>query len=119
MNSFTTFVMCATACLTAIPAGAAEPQDVNQPYMAERSDPVVWDGELIVTVTAPYKTKLLRVWIPIPPSDAVQEVQRSELSTFPVDVKPQISSERVFGNRFASHTLSFPIRSVLRSSGID
>ena len=28
-------------------------------------------------VTAPYHTKLLRVWMPIPPSDNVQEVSGS------------------------------------------
>ena len=109
MNSITKYVICAAACLTARSAIAAEPQDVNQPYSAERSNPVVWDGELVVTVTAPYKTKLLRVWIPIPPSDNVQEVQRSELSAFPVDFKPQINTEPVFGNRFAYFEFPDPL----------
>ena len=109
MNSISGFSMIATVCMFAMPAVAAEPHDVNQPYSAERSNPVVWDGELVVTVTAPYKTKLLRVWIPIPPSDNVQEVQRSELSAFPVDVKPQINTEPVFGNRFAYFEFPDPL----------
>lgn len=109
MNSFSNFAVCISVCLATITARAAEPHDVNQPYSAERSNSVVWDGELVVTVTAPYKTKLLRVWIPIPPSDDVQEIQRSDLSTFPLDVKPQINTERVFGNRFAYFEFPDPL----------
>lgn len=73
----------------------------NTPYSAERSHPVVYDGQLQVTVTAPYKTKRLRVWMPVPQNDRGQEVLGSEFSTFPEAVKPAIHSEPVFGNRFA------------------
>ncbi|HQZ64062.1 MAG TPA: transglutaminase domain-containing protein [Planctomycetaceae bacterium] len=82
--------------------------DINQPYSATMSKPVLWDGELVFVVTAPYKTKLLRVWVPVPPSDGVQDVRLSEFSTFPVDVKPQIDTEPVFGNRFAYFEFSDP-----------
>ena len=82
-------------------APAAEPLDPAQPYSATASNPVTHEAELLVTVTAPYKTKLLRVWMPIPPSDNVQQLLSSEFSTFPVEIKPQIASERLFGNKFA------------------
>lgn len=77
------------------------PLSPSTPYSAERSNPVVYDGQLQVTVTAPYKTKRLRVWMPIPSSDRGQEVLASEFSTFPERVTPVINSEPTFGNRFA------------------
>ncbi len=82
-------------------AQAADPLAPSQPYSATASNPVTHDAELMVTVTAPYKTKLLRVWMPIPPTDNVQQLVSSEFSTFPVEVKPQIATEPVFGNKFA------------------
>ncbi len=90
-------------CLLASSLSAAEPLrlDPNQPYSAERSNPVTYDAELVITVTAPYKTKRLKVWLPIPPSDHGQEVSDSELTTFPESVRPTISTEPVYGNRFA------------------
>lgn len=81
-------------------ASAADP-DPTQPYSALQSASVVHDAELMVTVTAPYKAKLLRVWMPIPPSDNAQTLLGSEFETFPVEVPPQIAAEPVFGNRFA------------------
>ncbi|MFN4258094.1 MAG: transglutaminase-like domain-containing protein [Gemmataceae bacterium] len=75
--------------------------DPEQPYQARRVKPVTYEVDFSVVVTAPYQTKVLRVWLPLPPSDAGQEVQQSRLSTFPVEVKPKITQEPVFGNRFA------------------
>ena len=83
------------------PLAIAADADPAQPYSADQSASVVHDAELMVTVTAPYKTKLLRVWMPIPPSDNVQTLLSSEFETFPVEVQPQIAAEPVFGNRFA------------------
>jgi transglutaminase-like putative cysteine protease len=77
------------------------PPDPNLPYQAQRSNPVAYDVDFSVVVTPPYKTKLLRVWVPLPPSDAGQEVTEGELSTFPLDVRPTIAAEETFGNRFA------------------
>jgi len=34
-------------------------------------------------VTAPYKTKVLKVWLPLPESDYGQEVTEGELTPFP------------------------------------
>ncbi len=87
---------------------AADPLDPNQPYTATTSSPVEHSAELMVTVTAPYKTKLLRVWVPIPPSDNVQALLSSEFETFPVSVTPQIAAEPVFGNKFAYFEFPHP-----------
>lgn len=79
----------------------AQDPEPDQPYTAERSQTVRHSMDLRVVITAPYKTKLLRVWIPIPPSDTAQTVLSSEMTTFPTEVLPRIESEPVFGNRFA------------------
>ena len=90
-------------CLLASSLSAADPLrlDPNRPYSAERRNPVTYDAELVVTVTAPYKTKLLKVWLPIPLSDHGQDVSASELTTFPESVRPTINAEPLYGNRFA------------------
>lgn len=82
--------------------------DPRQPYSAERRNPVTYDVEFLVTVTAPAKTNSLRVWLPIPPSDQGQELLSSELTTFPDSVTPQIADEPLFGNRFAYFEFSQP-----------
>ena len=86
--------------LFATHAVAADP-DPNQPYSATTSATVTHDAELLVTVTAPYKAKVLRVWMPVPPSDNTQILLSSTIETFPVTVEPQIATEPVFGNKFA------------------
>lgn len=90
-------------------ASAGDSVDVNQPYSAEQSNPVTWDGELVFAITAPYKTKLLRIWIPIPQSDAAQTLEQSEFNTFPADIRPSLNSETVFGNRFAYFEFPNPL----------
>ena len=87
--------------------------DVKQPCSAAKSKPVVWDGELVFILTAPSQTKLLRVWIPIPPSDTVQDVRLTDLTTFPVDVKPQLGTEAVFGNTFAYFEFRNPLGAII------
>ncbi|MCE9529019.1 MAG: transglutaminase-like domain-containing protein [Planctomycetales bacterium] len=54
-----------------------------------------------VIVSPPYKAKVLKVWIPVPPSNNAQIVKASEFSTFPLDVKPKIGTEKTYGNQFA------------------
>lgn len=75
--------------------------DPAQPYQAETSNPVTYDVDLSVVVTPPYHTRLLKVWLPVPPSDAAQEATTPSYSTFPLEVSPRIAAEPVFGNRFA------------------
>ncbi len=92
---------------------ASDVADVKQPCSAVKSGPVVWDGELVFAVTAPAQTKLLRVWVPIPPSDTVQDVRLTDLTTFPVDVKPQLGTEGVFGNTFAYFEFQNPLGAII------
>ncbi len=82
--------------------------DPRQPYSAERSNPVTYDVDFQVVVTAPYKTKQLRVWLPIPPSDRGQEMLSSELTTFPESIEPRIAEEPQFGNQFAYFEFANP-----------
>lgn len=87
---------------------AAPVLDPALPYQAERSSPVTYSVDFSVVVTPPYKTKLLRVWLPIPPSDAAQEVSDSRLSSFPMAVKPEVGVESVYGNKFACFEFPAP-----------
>jgi transglutaminase-like putative cysteine protease len=81
------------------PAGPAPDPDL--PYQARRTNPVTYDIDFSVVVTPPYKTRLLRVWLPLPQSDFGQEVTEGSLSTFPLEIAPAIAAEEKFGNRFA------------------
>ncbi len=82
--------------------GAGPPVlDPRLDYQAERSKPVTWQIDFSVVVTPPYGTEVLRVWLPLAPSDAGQQVTEGEFSTFPLEVEPQLGAEPMFGNRFA------------------
>src|SRR5262245_7225825 len=82
--------------------------DPDLPYQGTRSDPVTYQVDLSFVITAPYHTKKLRVWLPLPPSDALQEVSGRDLSTFPLKVQPTIGKEAVFGNQFAYFEFDHP-----------
>jgi transglutaminase-like putative cysteine protease len=86
-----------------IPAHAAAQAklDPNQPYTGRKSEAVTYKVDLSAVVTPPYKCKLLKVWVPIGPSDEIQEVSGSEFSTFPMKVEPRIAKEKTYGNAFA------------------
>src|SRR5262249_19546818 len=75
--------------------------DPDLPYQAAKSNPVTYKVDFSVVVTAPYHTRLLKVWLPLPPSDAAQQVSGREISTFPMKVEPKIAREPLFGNEFA------------------
>jgi transglutaminase-like putative cysteine protease len=88
---------------------AADPKlDPTQPYTATATDPVKYSVDFRVIVTAPQNTKKLAVWVPVPPSDAAQEVSGSKWDTFPTSVKPTLHSEGVFGNTFAHFEFDTP-----------
>lgn len=87
--------------LVVAPTRGDEPLDPGQPYAAERREAVTYDVDFSVVVTPPYGTKKLRVWLPIPPSDAAQQVSDSRLASFPMKVEPQVGRESTFGNTFA------------------
>lgn len=82
--------------------------DPNMPYQARKANPVTYEVDFSVVVTAPYQTRLLKVWLPLASNDPGQEVEKSELSTFPADVKPRIGREEMFGNRFAYFEFARP-----------
>jgi transglutaminase-like putative cysteine protease len=92
--------MLAQLILVAAAAHAAD-LDPAQPYQAERSNPVAYDVDFSVVVTPPYHTHVLKVWLPLAQSDAAQEVSERKLTSFPMEIKPQIETEKVFGNQFA------------------
>jgi transglutaminase-like putative cysteine protease len=95
----------ALALLTLAPAGAraGEPAELDPqlPYQARKLDPVAYDVDFRAIVTAPYGTKLLRVWVPISPSDSAQTVENDRFETFPTAVAPSIGAEPLYGNQFA------------------
>jgi transglutaminase-like putative cysteine protease len=82
--------------------------DPDLPYQAKRSNPVTYEVDFSAVVTPPYHTKTLKVWLPIPQTDAGQEVTNSEVSAFPMNVTPKITTEPVFGNKFAYFEFDHP-----------
>ncbi len=77
------------------------PLDPALPYQATKSNPVTYDVDYRIVVTAPYRTKVLRVWLPLPPSNEGQKIEKRELSTFPEKVEPKVGTEKKYGNTFA------------------
>ncbi|MBM4068539.1 MAG: transglutaminase domain-containing protein [Planctomycetes bacterium] len=75
--------------------------DPEQACQGTLSDPVTYQVDLSAVVTPPYKCKILKVWMPVPPSDTVQQVTDSRFTTFPMKVVPRINVEKTYGNRFA------------------
>jgi transglutaminase-like putative cysteine protease len=88
--------------------GAEAELDANLPYQARRQNPVTYDVEMVVTVAAPYHTKCLKVWLPMPQSDVGQEITPGTLSVFPMKVDPKIATEKNFGNTFAYFEFDHP-----------
>ncbi len=82
--------------------------DPNMDYQAVKENPVTYDVDFSIVVTAPYKTKRLQVWLPIPQSDFAQEITDRKLTTFPMSVTPTIGAEKVYGNQFAYFEFQSP-----------
>ncbi len=95
-----------------VPIGGAEEKvdqlDPNLPYQGTKRAPVTYQVDLSAVVTAPYQCKVLKVWMPVPPSDAIQEVSASRFSTFPMKVVPRIGAEKTYANRFAYFEFTEP-----------
>jgi transglutaminase-like putative cysteine protease len=89
-------------------AGEPPRLDPDLPYQARKADPVTYDVDFAAVVTAPYHTRLLKVWLLLPQSDAGQEVEDKGLTTFPQQVKPRIGREERYGNTFAYFEFSGP-----------
>jgi transglutaminase-like putative cysteine protease len=113
MTKLTPLCCVLAAVLALLPGRADEPAkpalDPRQDYQAQRSNPVTYDVDFSAVVTAPAGTKLLKVWLPIPPSNSGQQVEESTLSTFPTQVKPQVATEPVHGNTFAYFEFANPL----------
>jgi transglutaminase-like putative cysteine protease len=101
------FTACASAAL-ACDAPGNFTLDPQVPYQAQRSNAVTYDVDFSVVVTPPYKTKKLQVWLPMPTSDAAQEVSETRLTSFPMAVEPSVGTEEVYGNRFAYFEFAAP-----------
>ena len=61
-----------------------------------------------VAITAPAKTRQLRVWLPLPPSIDSQIIRNRNLRTFPRERSPEIAVEPIFGNTFAYFEFDSP-----------
>lgn len=104
-----TLLAAALAPLAAARATADGPAlDPALPYQARKSNPVTYDVDFEVIVTAPAHTKLLKVWLPLPQTDAAQRVEEKDLATFPDPTEPRIATEKVFGNQFAYFEFARP-----------
>lgn len=75
--------------------------DPNAPYQGIKSAPVTYQVDFSAVVTPPYRAKVLKIWMPVPPTDAAQQVSGSTFSTFPMKVEPKIGVEPLYGNKFA------------------
>src|SRR6516164_5840197 len=82
--------------------------DPKLPYQAKRVKPVSFEVDFAAVVTAPYHTRQLKVWLPLPQTDAGQDVEEGSITTFPMTVKPRISTEPLFGNKFAYFEFDHP-----------
>src|SRR5437899_1219515 len=89
------------AAVFALPLAPAADLDPALPYQAKRSNAVSYTVDYRVTVTAPQNTKKLRVWMPVPQSDAGQRVEGNAFHVFPTEATPTFHTEKVFGNMFA------------------
>ena len=97
-----TLILALSSICLCVPFSATHAEKpANKTTAVEITEPVKYEIDFSAVVTAPYHTKVLRVWMPIPPSDDVQQISDRELSTFPMKVEPEIDEESVFGNRFA------------------
>jgi transglutaminase-like putative cysteine protease len=82
--------------------------DPMLPYQARQLDPVTYQVDMRAVITAPSGTRLLRVWVPIPPTDSAQTVENDQFEAFPDSVTPSIGTEPVFGNQFAYFEFKTP-----------
>lgn len=80
----------------------------TQPYQGEFGESIIHTIDFRAIVTPPYHAHKLEVWLPIPTSDAIQEVNSLELTTFPMQVEPLVASESKFGNKFAYFVFNNP-----------
>ncbi len=98
---FSIFCVAVTLVYSAFADEKGQALRADADYTAHRSDPINHDVDFSFIVTPPYQCKVLQVWVPVPQSDYAQQVGDSTFTTFPLEVKPKIGTEPVYGNRFA------------------
>lgn len=106
-----TYLLILSIFLVASASAASEPRPKLDPKISlqgTKSDPVSYDIDFSVVVTAPYHTKTLKIWLALPLSDVGQKIEGSDLSTFPIKVAPKIGTESVYGNQFAYFEFDHP-----------
>jgi transglutaminase-like putative cysteine protease len=96
------------AAASAHAEGVRDKLDPDLPYQGKKSEPVVYKVDFSFVVTPPNHAKVLKVWVPLPPSDTAQEVSGRELSSFPMKVEPKIGKEPLYGNEFAYFEFAHP-----------
>ncbi len=84
------------------------PLDPNQPYRAQRDKPVKYRVKFQVVVTPPAKTRLLKIWLPLPQNDFGQQISDDSLTSSPLEIQPQVAAEPIFGNKFAHFVFHDP-----------
>jgi transglutaminase-like putative cysteine protease len=84
----------------------ARPEAASAPSL---TGAVTYEVDFSAVVTPPYHTKVLKVWLPIPQPDSIQQISGSELTTFPEQVVPQVATEPVYGNKFAYFEFHEPL----------
>ncbi len=87
---------------------SAQQLDARADYRASIGEKRTVDVDFAAIVTAPYHTKLLKIWMPLPQSDVAQKIANRTFSTFPDKIKPTISREKKYGNQFAYFEISNP-----------
>ncbi|MEM9828441.1 MAG: hypothetical protein AAF958_17765, partial [Planctomycetota bacterium] len=78
---------------------AAENEIAGQPgVLPPRMDKqATYAVDFRVAITPKKGTKKLRVWVPIPPTDAIQKPSASQFATFPREVAPRFETEPKYG----------------------
>src|SRR5205814_1033893 len=79
MRAFVRWATCLAVCCFGLANCRADttpsPElDPKLPYQMARGNPVTYDVDFSVVVTPPYHAKVLKVWLPLPQTDAGQEV---------------------------------------------
>lgn len=84
------------------------PLSPNLEYTASKGESVTYEFDYRIVVTPPHHTKRLRVWLPVPPSNNVQQFSLLKSETFPQNVAPKVNREPKFGNTFAYFEFNQP-----------
>ena len=95
---------CLIASLFVSLVSSHQPEDnlkVDSELTGKVSSVNTYEVDYRIVVTAPYKSKSLKVWVPVPTSDKAQKISNVRFSTFPSKVEPQFHVEKKFGNKFA------------------